>query len=628
MRQNLSRTWSFLVLSALIAGLGLQVPTAIAGSIIAELGKTEIEISEAVELQVTLEGSVDTELEMPVVDGLLFEQAGRSTQMNFVNGKFSHTLSLVYIVRAQKTGTLTIPSLKVEIDGKSEATLPLTLTVTGQGQGQQPQTRAQQQQGGQAQGGQGQSNAVKQAGGVFLERECSKKDPYVGEQIICYIRIYHRNNIYSGQRQGDVGTDFRRFSVEGERKYVRQLEGVSYGVIELREVIVPLKAGKTVLPAAGLLARIAMPGRRDKSMDKLMDQFRGGLFRMDPFMSNEQEVMLESNSLDIDVKPLPEEGKPQSFTGVVGDVVMTSAISSPQIKAGDNLTITITVVGKSILDTMPDPTITFPEIGKIYNDKPEYKEQINAEQGVTSEKVFKIALVPVKAGTHNLGSWEFSYFNPETASWKTLTATLGTIIVEPSAAESQGVAPETLAEQGPKTVKLLGQDMIGPHRSVNVESDHALTVSERWVYLASGALPLGASLLFVGTSLLLGRRNENDLSTRRSRALRAAENIAQELKKKLASGSSVQASDVAMILKRYLGDKTGRQAAALTSTDIVDLVTRHGSPEQVATSRLIVQTAERMEYGGSSSDKDTLSEILKECSELVRSLDRSWKVRK
>ncbi len=625
MRKTFSEKSYFLLFSTLMAGFSLQAEMAAAGSITAELGRTEIEISEAVELQVTLEGSVDTELEMPVVDGLLFEQAGRSTQMNFVNGKFSHTLTLVYLVRAQKTGNLTIPSLKVEIDGKKEATLPLTLTVTGQGGGGQGSNQSGQPQ---TQGQQGQGNAVKQAGGVFLERECSKKDPFVGEQIICYIRIYHRNNISSGQRQGDVGTDFRRFSVEGERKYVRQLEGVSYGVIELREVIVPLKAGKSVLPAAGLLARIAMPGRRDKSMDRLMDQLRGGLFRMNPFMNNEQEVMLASNSLELDVKPLPEEGKPQSFTGVVGDVLMTASLSASQIKTGENLTITIEIGGKSILDTMLDPTITFPEIGKIYNDKPEYKEQISAEQGVTSQKTFKIALVLVKPGTHNLGSWEFSFFNPETASWKTLSANLGTIIVEPSQTESQGVPPETLAEQGPKSVKILGRDMIGPHRRVNIDSDHDLTVRERWIYLASGALPLGASLLFVGSSLLLGRRTEDDLSIRRSRALRASEKIAQDLKKKLDSGSSVQASDVAMILKQYLGDKTGRQAAALTSSDIVDLITRHGSAVQVATSRSIVQTAERMEYGGNTADKDTLNEILKDCCELVRALDRSWKVSK
>jgi hypothetical protein len=608
--------------------LGFWANTGIAGSITAELSDTEIEISEPAQLQLTIEGSIDGDIEVPVVDGLLFEQAGRSTQMNFVNGKFSHTLTLVYLIRAQKTGNLTIPSIKVEIDGKSEATLPLTLTIKGQGSGSQAQQgQAQPQTRGQTQGQQGQSQAVKQAGGVFLERECNKKDPYVGEQIICYVRIYHRNNIYSGQRQGDVGTDFRRFSVEGERKYVRQLEGVSYGVIELREVIVPLKAGKSVLPAAGLLARIAVPGKRDKSMDRLMDQFRGGLFRMDPFMNNEQEVVLESNSLEIDVKPLPETGKPPSFTGVVGDVTMSALVSARNIKAGENVTITIEIAGKSVLDTMPDPTITFPDIGKIYNDKPEYTEQINPDQGVASKKVFKIALVPVKPGSHNLGTWEFSYFNPETASWQTLSSELGTIVVEASQAEAQGLTPDTLAEQGPKSVKVLGQDMIGPHRNVNVENKQSLTLSERWLYFAGGAVPLGASLLFVGSSLMLGRRSENNELSRRSRALKASEKIAQEVKKKLDQGEAIQASDVAMVLKQYIGDKASRQASALTSTDITELISKHGTDEQVVRSKAIMQTAERLEYGGNDTNKEVLSTLLKDSNDLVRALDRSWKGR-
>jgi hypothetical protein len=619
---------SVLLAMLAISGVtGIWAKIGFAGSITAELSDTEIEISEPAQLQLTIEGSVDGNIEVPVVDGLLFEQAGRSTQMNFVNGKFSHTLTLVYLIRAQKTGNLTIPSIKAEIDGKNEATLPLTLTVKGQGGGSQAQGQAQPQTRGQTQGQQGQSQAVKQAGGVFLERECNKKDPYVGEQIICYVRIYHRNNIYSGQRQGDVGTDFRRFSVEGERKYVRQLEGVSYGVIELREVIVPLKAGKSVLPPAGLLARIAVPGKRDKSMDRLMDQFRGGLFRMDPFMNNEQEVVLESNSLEIDVKPLPDAGKPASFSGVVGDVTMSALVSARNIKAGENVTITIEIAGKSVLDTMPDPTMTFPDIGKIYNDKPEYTEQINPEQGVSSRKIFKIALVPVKSGTHNLGTWEFSYFNPETASWQTLSSELGTIVVEASQTEAQGLTPDTLAEQGPKSVKVLGQDMIGPHRNVNVESRQGLTLSERWIYFAGGAVPLGASLLFVGSSLLLGRRSENSELNRRSRALKASEKIAQEVKKRLEQGEAVQASDVAMVLKQYLGDKASRQASALTSTDIVELISKHGIDEQVVRSKAIMQTAERLEYGGNTANKEVLGTLLKDCNDLVRALDRSWKGR-
>jgi hypothetical protein len=607
--------WTILI--ALIFASNPWQQSAFAGSITAELGRTEIEISEAVELQVTVEGSVEGEIEIPVVDGLLFEQAGRSSQMNFINGKFSHTLTLVYLVRAQKTGSLTIPSIKVEIDGKNEATLPLTLTVTGQGSGSQAQN-----QQGQAQPqtrGQAGQQAVKQTGGVFLERECSKKDPYVGEQIICYVRIYHRNNIYSGQRQGDVGTDFRRFSVEGERKYVRQLEGVSYGVIELREIIVPLKPGKSVVPAAGLLARIAAPGRRDPF---------GGFFRMDPFGSNEKEVVLESNTLEIDVKPLPEEGKPQSFTGVVGDVAMSASVSAQQIKAGENFTITIEISGKSVLDTMPDPTLNFPEIGKIYNDKPEYSEQMHPEQGISSRKVFKIALVPVKSGTHNLGTWEFSFFNPETKSWKTLSADLGSIVVEASQAESQGVASETQVEQGPKSVKILGQDMLGPHRRVNAYSNQGLSTRERWLYFAGGAVPLGASLLFVGSSLLIGRRSENDDLTRRSRALKASEKIAQELSKKLDQGSLVQVSDVAMVLKKYLGDKAGRHASALTSNDITVLITQHGDADLVAKSKGIMQTSERMEYGGNMADKEVLNNLLKDCSDLVRALDKSWKGKK
>lgn len=607
----------------LLTAISFSMP-AFAGTITAELTRTEIDITEPVEMQVIIEGSVDDDVEIPVVDGLIFQRAGRSSQMNFINGRVSHTLSLMFVIRAQKTGEFTIPSIKAKIDDKVESALPLTLTVRGQQQNPQPgQPGPQNSQAGKAVVP-AESQTVKQTAGVFIERECAKTDPFVGEQVVCFIRVYHRNNINGGQRQGDVGTDFRRFAVEGDTKYVRQVEGKTYGVIELREIIVPLKPGKTTLPAAGLAARIEMPTQRGRRMDQLMDQMRGGVFNMNPF-GNEVEVLLESNSVEMNVKPLPDAGKPAGFNGITGEVTVSANLSSSQVKAGETLTITINVSGNALLDTLAEPGLNFPEIGKVYNDKPEYGEKIDPTTGIHSSKTFKIALVPVTPGNHNLGTWELSTFNPVSGEYKTQSVPLGSITV--AAGEASTQTPATLApeEQGQQLVKAIGQDVIGPHRNVNPEYNHTVKPSDLWIYLAGGGIPMGASLLLVGFSFVLGQRTGNESLVRSSKAGRAAEKLAAELRKKLTGSASVSAADVAMILKQFYGDKSARHSSAMTSGDMISLTEKY-APDLLSQCKSLLQTAERLEYATSgASDRSTLTSWLTECEAYVRELDRNWK---
>jgi hypothetical protein len=611
----------------------LPASTAMAGTLTAELSRTEIAIDEAAELHVTVEGDLDGEVNLPAIDGLLFDQVGRSNQMSFSGGSFTHTLSLVYVVRPQKTGTFQIPSISAQVDDKKESALPLTLTVTGAGTGNQAQNQqggAQGQRGQQGQQGQpgadsDDSQAVKQTAGVFLERECEKNDPFVGEQVVCSLRIYHRNNLLGGQRQAESGTDFRRFAVEGEKKYVRNLNGKSYGVIELREVVVPLKEGKLTLAPAGLTARIALPSRRGRAMDRLLDQMRGGLFNMDPF-NDEREVSLQSNSIEMNVRPLPDAGRPASFSGIVGEVSVAAELSQDKVKAGENITITINVAGHAVLDTLADPPLNFPDIGKVYNDKPEYKETKNPETGIDSSKTFKIALVPTKAGTHNLGSWQLSYFDPKAQAWRTLEAPLGTIIVEPSAAEEQLPAAVAAAEQGPQSVKLLGQDMIGPHRQVNPVWNHAISDRDFLVFLAGGAVPLSASLLFAGFSLALGWRKDDIAGERSSKAMRIAAKSVSRLRDSLKSGpTAVTPAAVVSVLRTYVGDKASRQGGALTSGEILDLVGRHAPGLDLSACRHLLQTAERLEYGGSSADGTALSDLLDGTEGFIRQLEKQWR---
>ena len=224
---------------------------AFAGTITSSLDRTEASLGEVLVMTVTIEGSGASELDVPEVDGLVIQQRGVSRSTSIINGHTSQEININYLVQAQRAGKFTIPSLSLELDGKKESTLPLTITINPDGTSSAAQPQTNKQPSGKAL----KNAAAQNATGIIIERECDKSQPYVGEQVMCAVRIYHRGNLAGGQKIQQNSTDYRRFATEGEKQYQKVVNGQRYAVIELKEIFIPLKDGNGMSRTSKLLSR-------------------------------------------------------------------------------------------------------------------------------------------------------------------------------------------------------------------------------------------------------------------------------------------------------------------------------------------------------------------------------------
>src|SRR5690606_2000862 len=162
-------------------------------------------------------------------------------------------------------------------------------------------------------------------------------------------------------------------------------------------------------------------------------------FFNDDFFSGRTEVVaktVRTEEASLQVRPLPRDGKPKNFTGLVGDFQLNADVSKTDLATGDSATLTITLRGQGLVEGLGDIDLGVPKTIKVYPDKPTSEQSIDAEHGLYGKKIYRFALVPTTPGQHDLGELTIPAFVPKLGTYVTLKADLGQINATGSAAST------------------------------------------------------------------------------------------------------------------------------------------------------------------------------------------------
>ena len=123
----------------------------------------------------------------------------------------------------------------------------------------------------------------------------------------------------------------------------------------------------------------------------------------------------------INVKALPESGKPADFSGAVGQFDFKVSPSKTNLKSGESLDLDISVSGKGNLKlfTLPKPVV--PSALEMYD--PVHNEQVNTPlTGMIGKISDKYTIIPQYKGKYPIKSMQFTYFDLGSRSYKTITS--------------------------------------------------------------------------------------------------------------------------------------------------------------------------------------------------------------
>ncbi|AZZ37431.1 hypothetical protein CIK05_11710 [Bdellovibrio sp. qaytius] len=461
----MQKTGSFTAKLVLIFIFQLMCVSAFAAeSLKVEVQPQNVGVGDTVQINLTVQSTEDFQMndpqlsEIPGLKYLQGQNAGQSssTRMNFINGKtdFSKTVQQQYVFQFQalKAGFVTIPAITVEVNGKQIRSAPQKIAVSQKSQArQQPAGRPQykddegdqfqaedddmfsqlmrqrqkmledvQKQmgqgfGGRGGGGQGAPGGQGNQGGggfgqqnqipsrtieglntneaFFVLLETDKKQVYEGEQITTTWYLYTRGNIESLDRA--KFPDLKGFwkeiieEVPSLQFTEEMVNGVMYRKALLAaHALFPIKPGKTTIDEFKIKAKVRLP-----------TQFGWGSL---------QEYTKSSKRTEVNVLPLPTEGKPLSFSGAVGQFTIQTQVDGTQFPAGQPIAIKVRLEGQGNAKVIELPEIKWPENLEVYDTKSESKF---FKDGL-SFKEFEILVIAKNQGEVKIPQINFSYFDP------------------------------------------------------------------------------------------------------------------------------------------------------------------------------------------------------------------------
>lgn len=198
------------------------------------------------------------------------------------------------------------------------------------------------------------------------------------------------------------------------------------------------------------------------------------------------------------VKPLPTEGRPDDFTGLIGPLSLNAELDRPRIAAGEGVELRLVAAGRQV-DLLKAPTLVLPAGVQAYP-----KEDGKAPDRNT--RIFRYDLVPSTAGEVVVPSVSIPFFDPEAKVYRRAVSKEAALAVVPGRTRDLGVtgAPVATAPSVPgkpaEPVPTGSKSLPPPLRGDAVQPP-----SPRMPLLV-GLACLAAGGVLAGIRLLLARR--------------------------------------------------------------------------------------------------------------------------
>ncbi|MBN1520953.1 MAG: protein BatD [Candidatus Aureabacteria bacterium] len=410
-----------------------------------------VALGESLNLNLSLHGTQDASPpDIGEIDGFQTRYLGPSTRMSIVNGRVSTSITYIYSLTPLKTGSFQIGPFSVSYKGKTYSSEPINIEVVSSSVSQRPESHTKDKE-------KGMISEEKLKDRIFLTIESGKTDLYVNETVPLSIKLYVN-------RLAIQDIQYPKFNHEGfsvkeffEPDQYRQTVGdVSYDVIEFHTDIFPVKPGDLVLGPAQVDCNIVIRKQQTRRRSSFNDDFFKGFFDDDIFDNffdryETYPFQVKSPPLSITVHPLPEEGRPDSFKGAIGQFRLEVEAAPKEVIAGDPVTLKMVVGGKGNLDAVVSPVLSSQEGLKVY--EPEVRQEGDA-------KVFEQVLIPMSEKVSEIPEITFSFFDPQRKEYQVLTRGPFPITVE----KTQGGELRLLeSPQGPARVmkeETLGRDIV------------------------------------------------------------------------------------------------------------------------------------------------------------------------
>jgi len=338
-----------------------------------------------VDVTFTLSNGNMTSFQPPDFKGFKNLRSRDGSNIEYRNGRTKRTISRTYTLEGKRPGKYTIGAATATVKGKKYRTKPLKIEVLAPGKKGTREKALDRINAGTA---------------ILLRAEVDTTTIWLGQGVELDYTLY-------------TSVDFERLSLVNEPEYpgfyavqvkqfpdewrMKMMDDINYKYKPVKRVaLFPQKTGLLEIQAMTIQTRLRVKGQRRA------------------FYKN-----IKSPLLKLNVKPLPETGKPENFSGAIGTYdVQVTAGSSNTISLNEAYTLGISIYGAGDLKQ-----IQAPDLGLSAKDfdlyEPKISEKVYESKGkISGTKTFEYVFLPKKTGNFRVAP-SFSYFDPQLSEYVT-----------------------------------------------------------------------------------------------------------------------------------------------------------------------------------------------------------------
>ena len=507
----------------------------------------------------------------------------------------SSSYTMTWSLRALGPGEAEIPAVDVRIGSTTVRTRPLRFQVSA-GSSQPPRT------------GVPAPSAREPEDQVFLKAEISKRELFVGEPALLTLTLLARPQI--GDLQWVERPEISKFWVEQvptdpEREsYVTELAGEQYMAYPLeRRMLVPNSQGSFTIEPYSL--QLVVSSRSRDLFESFFSRNRG------------RPIIRKSEPLELTVKPLPSAGRPASYSGAVGEFLMSAELDRTEAMVDDAVALRVTVEGEGFLKPVQPPELDPPPGLRL--EEPNAEESTTTRSGkMISRKTWEWLIVPVSPGELSIPVVRFGWFDPKAGRYREQVESGLVLQVAKGDGGSSGERPGgRLVQQGTdiQYIKLVEGDLELGSRRLHLEN---------WFQFL-----LLAPFLLLPAGILAGRwyaRRTGDLRKVRARKARsrARRRLAVAGKRMESREGSDFHEEVARALVEYVSDRFDRASSGLTYDDVERLLVSRSVPaDLIRRFRSCLEACDFARYVPAASETGRRAETLGEAHDVLAQLEKA-----
>ncbi|KIA98228.1 BatD protein [Flavobacterium sp. KMS] len=364
----------------------------------ARVSKTTLGLNERLRIDFIMNVDGDNFVQ-PTFEGFRIV-AGPSQQVSqsWVNGRSSFEKVYSYFLLPNQKGSLVIRQAAIEYNGQVYKTSPIKINVTAAVAQERDPNDPQQ---------------ISADDNLYLVADISKTNPYINEPITVVYKLYFSYNIgITNWRELDKPkyNDFWSQNIDIKQLVAEEgmFKGEKYRYVVLRKtVLYPQKSGKLVIEPLALDIDVQLPTNRRNMFGQVV--------------VTDGNKRVSAGAKTINVKALPESSKPEGFSGAVGRFDFKVTPSKTTLKNGESLELVVSAAGSGNMKlfTLPKPVV--PNALEMYD--PVHDEKVSTTLSGMSGKISDTyTIIPQYKGNYAIKPMQFSYFDLNTGSYKTVTS--------------------------------------------------------------------------------------------------------------------------------------------------------------------------------------------------------------